>query len=57
MSGTLYLLRQQPEDISPSLFLRSERDKDIVVVDESSHTLAYDDLVEKVFSATHVIVI
>jgi hypothetical protein len=80
MSATLYLLRQQPEHISPSLFLGSDMENDIVFIDhlasvnpssmkeivtksektlvrESSQTLTYDDLVEKIFSSTHVIVI
>jgi hypothetical protein len=80
MSATLYLLRQQPEYISPALFLGSDTEKDIVfiehpasvspstmneivmtlektVVSESAETLTYDDLVEKIFSSAHVIVI
>jgi hypothetical protein len=60
MSATLYILRQQPEHISPSLFLGSDTQKDIkdiVVVRESSHTLTYDELIEKIFSSAHVIVI
>ena len=80
MSATLYILRQQPEQISPSLFLGSDTEKDIVfiehlvsvppssmkkivmkpeetVVSDSSQTLTYDDLVEKIFSSAHVIVI
>jgi len=57
MSGTLYLLRQQPEHISPSLFLGGEREQDFVVLSESSQALRYDDLVEKIFSSAHVIVI
>jgi hypothetical protein len=80
MSATLYILRQRPEQISPSLFLGSDTEKDIVfiehlvsvspsslkkivmkpektVVSDSSQTLTYDDLVEKIFSSAHVIVI
>jgi hypothetical protein len=33
MSATLYLLRQQPECISPSLFLVSGTEQDIVLVE------------------------
>ena len=57
MSEILYLLRQQPEYIHPSLFLGSDRDQDCVVLGESSQSLTYDDLVEKIFSSAHVIVI
>ena len=57
MSGTLYLLRQQPEHISPSLFLGNDREQDVVVLGESSQAVTYDDLVEKIFSSAHVIVI
>ena len=80
MSETLYLLRQQPEHISPSLFLVSDTENDIVLVEhlvsvtpssmkgvvmksertvasDSSQTVTYDDLVEKIFSSDHVVVI
>jgi len=57
MSGALYLLRQQPEYISPSLFLGSDREQDFVVLGEFSQTLIYGDLVEKIFSSVQVIVI
>jgi hypothetical protein len=78
MSGTLYLLRQQPEHISPSLFLGRDIEQDIVFIEQgasgslsplvvresekamvrdSSHRLTYDELVEKIFSSVHVIVI
>jgi len=80
MSATLYLLRQQPEYISPSLFLGSDTENDIVLVEHlisvppssmtevvmksertvlsnSLQTMTYDDLVEKIFSSAHVIVI
>ena len=80
MSATLYLLRQQPDLISPSLFRASDADIDIVFVGNAasiapsfvkggvviaeemvaggSHpTLTYDDLVEKIFSSEHVIVL
>ena len=80
MSATLYLLRQQPDRISPSLFRASDADMDIVciehtasippssvngvmvaaagtVVSGSRQTLTYEDLVEKIFSSEHIIVI
>jgi hypothetical protein len=80
MSATLYLLRQQPDLISPSLFRASDADIDIVFIGHTvsisrsfvkgvvviaegmvaggSHpTLTYDDLVEKIFSSEHVIVL
>ena len=79
MSATLYLLRQQPERISLSLFQVSDTDKEVVFVEnvvsttssirkevvrsqkmpasDSRQILTYDDLVEKIFSSAHVIVI
>jgi hypothetical protein len=80
MSATLYLLRQQPDIISPSLFRASDADIDIVFVGHavsiapsfvkgvvvtteemaagsSRPTLTYEDLVEKIFSSEHVIVL
>lgn len=80
MSATLYLLRQQPDYLSLSLFRASDTDMDIVfvehtasittssvkgvvvtaegmVVSGSRQTLTYDDLVEKIFSREHIIVI
>jgi hypothetical protein len=80
MSATLYLLRQPPDFISPSLFRASDADIDIVFVGHAasiapsfvkgavvtsegmvagvSHpTLTYDDLVEKIFSSEHIIVL
>ena len=74
MSATLYLLRQQPDRISPSLFRESDADMDIVFVEhatlkgatvssegvmvsDSPQTLRYDDLVDKIFSSEHIIVI
>jgi len=57
MSENLYLLRQQPEYLYPSLFLGSDREQDCVVLGESSQAVTYDDLVEKIFSSAHVIVI
>ena len=80
MSAPLYLLRQHPDLISPSLFRASDADMDIVFVEHAAsitpssvkgvfviaegmmvsdfrQTLTYDDLVEKIFSSEHVIVI
>ena len=80
MSATLYLLRQQPDRISPSLFRESDADVDIVFVEhttlttlssvkgitvsgegvmvsDSRQTLRYEDLVEKIFSSKHIIVL
>ena len=73
MSSTLYLLRQKPEQISPSLFQASEADIDIVFLEEASSiipssikemvvsgsrpTLTYGDLVHKIFSSDHVVVL
>jgi len=80
VSATLYLLRQQPDRISPSLFRESDADMDIVFVEhgtlttpssvkgttvssegvmvsDSHQTLRYDDLVDKIFSSEHIIVI
>ena len=80
MSATLYLLRQQPDLISPSLFRASDTDMDIVFIEHaaliapssvkgvvvtvkgmavsgSRPTLTYDNLVEKIFSSEHIVVI
>jgi hypothetical protein len=80
MSSTLYLLRQKPEQISPSLFQASEADIDIVCIEEalsmihssikgavvtaegitvsgSRQTVTYDDLVYKIFSSDHIVVL
>ncbi|HEV7736723.1 MAG TPA: hypothetical protein VGO47_05035 [Chlamydiales bacterium] len=80
MSSTLYLLRQKPEQISPSLFQASEADIDIIFIEEASSmipssikgavvttkgmtvsgsrpTLTYDDLVYKIFSSDHIVVL
>jgi len=58
MSATLYLLRRQPESISRSLFLGSDAEVDVVLVEQvASGSPSVDDLVEKVFSSDHVIVI
>jgi hypothetical protein len=80
LSSTLYLLRQKPEQISPSLFQASEADIDIIFIEEASSmipssikgavvtaegimvsgsrpTLTYDDLVCKIFSSDHIVVL
>lgn len=73
MSSTLYLLRQKPEQISPSLFQAGEADIDIIFLEEASSitpssikemvvsgsrpTLTYSDLVHKIFSSDHVVVL
>jgi hypothetical protein len=80
MSSTLYLLRQKPELISPSLLRTSDADIDIIFIEEASsiipsyikgavvttegmtvsgsrQTLTYDDLVYKIFSSDHVVVL
>ena len=80
MSATLYLLRQQPDYISPALFHVRDLNIDIVfieraafiasssiegavvvdekiVIDNSRQALTYNDLVERIFSSEHVIVL
>ena len=80
MSSTLYLLRQQENNISPSLFRANDADIDVIFLEEatsmapsslknvavagnrieaknSGSVLTYDDLVEKIFSSVHVIVL
>lgn len=80
MSTTLYLLRQQPDRISSSLFHADDAERDIVLLekaistapssmkgvrvagagmvgDPSHPTMTFDDLIEKIFSSEHVIVI
>ena len=80
MGTTLYLLRQQPDLISSSLFRMSDADMDIVFIEQvasripssakgvvvaaegmavghSYPTMTYDDLVEKIFSSEHIIVL
>lgn len=80
MSATLYLLRQQPDYISPALFHVRDLNIDIVfieqaasiasssiegavvvdekiVIDNFRQALTYDDLVERIFSSEHVIVL
>jgi len=36
MSATLYLLRRQPDSISPSLFRPSETDMDVVFIEKAA---------------------
>jgi len=78
MSATLYLLRQQPDRISPSLFSERDIDVNVVVIEDpmaiafscvkgaamntegmllQNSRQAYEDLIEKIFSSEHVIVI
>ena len=79
MGTTLYLIRQDLDRISSSLFQASDMDMDVVPIEDvistaSSmkgivvavkgmaigylpSTMTYDDLVEKIFSSEHVIVI
>ena len=80
MSAILYILRQQPDLISPSLFQASDIDMDIVFIEHAASiasssvkgvvvtaegmevggsrpTLTYEELVEKIFSSEHIIVI
>ena len=80
MSEMLYLLRQRPDRISPSLFQASDTDMNIVFVEQASSivdssvkgvivategmavglsqpTMTYDDLIEKIFLAEHIIVV
>jgi hypothetical protein len=80
MGVTLYILRQQHDHISPSLFHMSDAPIDVVFMEEgtslthlsveevrvgegsaaarsSRQALTYDDLVEKIFSSEHVVVL
>jgi hypothetical protein len=80
MGTTLYLIRQDLNRVSSSLFRVSDVDIDIVFVEQASSqipssvkgfvvgaegivigrshpTMTYDDLIEKIFSSEHVIVI
>ena len=80
MGTTLYLLRQQPDRISSSLFRASDAEMDIIFIeqaasmvpsslkgvvvaaeempiDRSHPRMTYDDLIEKIFSSEHVIVL
>ena len=77
MGVTLYILRQQHDHISPSLFNMSDPHIDVVFMEQSTslgaegvmvgggsitartscQALTYDDLVEKIFSSEHVVVL
>lgn len=80
MSTTLYVLRQSPDRIPPSIFRPRDLDMDIVfaepaalvasspaggrvigsdvaVVGGSHPTMIFDDLIDKIFSAEHIIVV
>lgn len=80
MPSTLYILRQQPDVISPSLFQSAEADQEVIFIERAStmspssmkgsivshekmpaggplSTLSYDDLVTKIFSSKHIIVL
>jgi hypothetical protein len=80
MGTTLYLIRQDLDRVSSSLFRASDIDVDIVFIEEATSiasssvkgvvvaakgrmvsclppTMTYDDLVVKIFSSEHVIVI
>ncbi len=79
MGTTLYLIRQDPDHVSSSLFRASDMDMEIVLIEEATSiassvkgvvvaakgmavgclppTMTYDDLVGKIFSSEHVIVI
>lgn len=80
MGATLYILRQQHDRISPSLFHMSDTDVDFVLMEQvtsltpcgadgvkvsgdgavacsSNSILTYDDLIEKIFSSQHVVVL
>lgn len=80
MGTTLYLIRQDPDRVSSSLFRASDMDMEIVFIEEATSiasssvkgvvvaakemavgclppTMTYDDLVGKIFSSEHVIVI
>lgn len=53
MSSALYLLRQRPDRISPSLFLASEVDRDIIFIEEAL-SLIPSSLKEVMFAAEEV---
>ena len=80
MPSTLYILRQQPDVIPPSLFRSAEADQEVIFIERASpmspsstegsivfhenipaggplSTLSYDDLVTKIFSFEHIIVL
>lgn len=59
MSTTLYLLRQQPDQISHALFCASDSEMEVVSIEPivSMIPSSYDDLIEKIFSSERVIVL
>lgn len=58
MTKTLYLIRRRPNEISPALFHASDPGVEVVLIEEAeSQAVVYDDLVQKVFEADHVLVI
>ena len=80
MGTTLYIIRQDPDRISSSLFRASDADMEVVFIEQAvslapssvkgvvvddegmavgrSHpTMTYDDLVEKIFTSEHIIVV
>ena len=80
MGATLYILRQQHDRISPSLFQITDTDIDIVLMEQvtslppsgeegantsqdgaracgSPSIVTFDDLIEKIFSSEHVVVL
>ena len=80
MGTTLYILRQQPDHISRSIFQMSDANIDVIFMEHgtsvtssdgdkitageveamdggSRRTLTYDDLIEKIFSSEHVVVV
>jgi hypothetical protein len=73
MAVTLYILRRRPEDISSSLFQTNGAGTDIVFLQPITSTaltsirgmdgghlcppMTYDDLIDRIFSAEHTVVI
>lgn len=59
MSTTLYLLRQQPDRISRSLFDTTDLNMEVVSIEPIMSMIpsSYDDLIEKIFSSEQVIVL
>ncbi len=59
MGKTLYLLRQQPDQISHALFCASDLEMDVVSIDPTVSMVpsSYDNLIEKIFSSEKVIVL
>ena len=58
MNNTLYVLRRRSNEIPRTLFHDSDREMDVVLIEEAaSHAVSYDDLVKKIFEAERTIVI